>query len=158
VLIPANLISQLSGPDILPVLLEHKSCDDEGEGKPIVLILEDADDALLDRKSGNLSALSNILNLGDGILGEMADLRLVATTNAKFINLDDAITRPGRLCTHAQFNDLSADISNKIYKKLVGSEETPFNTSSTLATIYRRARNDGWNPPSREQEALGQYI
>jgi hypothetical protein len=50
---------------------------------PILFIIEDADDCLVPRGSGNVSTISSLLNYTDGIFGSMLDLRIIATTNAE---------------------------------------------------------------------------
>lgn len=90
--VSAHLVPDLSGPDLIGALLDCSL--------PTVLIVEDADAALLSRNhshGNNLPALAAMLNLSDGIRGEMLDFRIVATTNAKVEHLDSALERDGRL-------------------------------------------------------------
>ena len=53
--------------------------------------MEDADATLATRQIDNVGRLSDLLNMSDGILGEMADLRIIATTNAKSTEIDEAV-------------------------------------------------------------------
>lgn len=105
VIVPPHLIAGLAGPDLIGTLL---GCD-----RPTVLVIEDADYALLDRenrsdadKQGATGALSAMLNLTDGILGAQIDLRVIATTNARIDHLDAAVLRPGRLLDRISFGHL----------------------------------------------------
>lgn len=107
VIVPPHLIAGLAGPDLIGTLL---GCD-----RPTVLVIEDADYALLDRenrsdadKQGATGALSAMLNLTDGILGAQIDLRVIATTNARIDHLDAAVLRPGRLLDRISFGHLDA--------------------------------------------------
>lgn len=107
VIVPAHLVADLAGPDLLGTLL--------GASQPTVLVIEDADYALLDRdersagdKQGATGALASILNLSDGILGAQIDLRLIATTNAQVAHLDAAVLRPGRLLDRITFGAIDA--------------------------------------------------
>jgi hypothetical protein len=145
IIVGSNMIADLSGPAILPVLMSTGRDQD----KPITFILEDADVALSDRKSSGMNHLSGLLNLGDGLLGEMMDIRIVATTNAGTMELDDAIVRPGRMCQHIMFDSLSATEANVLYSKLVEGKDkdTHITKALTLAEVYRMARQDGWVPP-----------
>ena len=153
VIIGSNMIADLSGPSILPVLL-----DTVEKGKPIAFILEDADVALADRnqKSG-MTHLSGLLNLGDGLLGEMLDVRIIATTNAGKMDLDAAIRRPGRMCRHIEFNKLDIKAATVLYKKLVKKPNEKITSPLTLAEVYRMARQDGWVAP-KTSKGQGQYI
>ena len=154
IVVGSNMIADLSGPSILPILLGLSKQD----GNPITFILEDADVALSDRKANGMTQLSGLLNLGDGLLGELLDIRIVATTNAGTLELDKAITRPGRLCQHVSFDVLSADDSNSLYSKLIGTPGTKkVRKPRTLAEVYRLARRDGWETPKTVNEP-GTYI
>jgi hypothetical protein len=154
VFVPSTLVSALSGPELAPLLLSHR----EDSVKPIILILEDADSALIDRKSGNLDSLSTLLNLGDGLFGQLADIRIIATTNAERSQFDAAILRPGRLCRHLATKPLSRTEAKAVYDRLVPDNKVEIWTPSTLADVYRRARQDGWGPPKSKSEYSPQYI
>ncbi len=152
IVVGSDMISDLSGPAILPVLLGAVDL-----GKPITFILEDADVALTTRNKGSMTNLSGLLNLGDGLLGEMLDIRIIATTNAGSLELDKAVTRPGRMCKHIAFDSLSAEDATSLYHKLVDSPTETIKTPLTLAEIYRLARQDGW-VASKTSESPGQYL
>ena len=62
-----------------------------------------------------MGGISAILNTSDGILGSTLDLRIVATTNAKKVDFDSAILRPGRLCTHIEVDKISTEQAHKIF-------------------------------------------
>ncbi len=155
IIVGSNMIADLSGPSILPLLMNTG----RDQGKPITFILEDADVALSNRKSSGMSQLSGLLNLGDGLLGEMMDIRIVATTNAGTMELDDAIVRPGRMCQHLIFDLLNATEANVLYSKLVEGKDkdTHITKALTLAEVYRMARQDGWVPP-KPTTTPGTYV
>lgn len=143
VVVPVTDVASLANPSSLTALTDLR--EDQGN-KPIVLIIEDADQCLVNRKDGDLGAISAILNMGDGLMGAVLDIRIVATTNAKLENLDRAITRPGRLSTEITFEALPIDKANAIYKRLTGKEGT-FEKPTILAEIYTKAHDAGWEPP-----------
>jgi len=146
--IPSSLVGGLSGPDLARVLFSQ--VENEEDKVPTVIIIEDADSCIRKRTEGNFNQLSDILNLGDGILGELADLRILATTNSKNSQLDEAITRPGRLCSLVNFEALTAVDYKKMFKDLTDKDMlySPAETERTLAHLYRDARNSGWKDPS----------
>ena len=155
VVVSASLIGHLSGPDVVPVLLNSGSAE-ENRG-PIVLVLEDADVALVNRSHGDCSALGDVLSIGDGLLGELADLRILATTNAERVDLDPAIRRPGRMCAHVKIGALSAEIASNVYRRLMGNSAAKMPESS-IAEIYRLARADGWKPDELKSYRAGTYL
>lgn len=142
VVVPPHLIPELGSPEILPALTQAKS---EFNG-PIVLILEDADRVLVDRKQGDMSAISSMLNLGDGILGAVLDIRLLATTNAAQLEMDPATRRPGRLCRYTQVNPLEPVVAATTFQRLVGKPQV-FQGPASLAEVYAKAREAGWVAP-----------
>lgn len=151
VIIPGGLVTQLSSPHFLATL---QGCHQKG--RPTVLIIEDADMVVVDRKHGNLTALTDILNLGDGLLGHMLDVRVVASTNAKKLELDEAITRPGRLCRHVIIQTLEPAQAATIYKRLTEKDFPPSRKKSwKLAEIYRLAIQDGWVPDQEKPSDVG---
>lgn len=145
ILIPTHLVGHLTGPDLISCI-----CDCRGETeklKPTLLIIEDADTALIKRDSmrSNLSTLSDILNMSDGLLGDFADLRVLCTTNTEKIELDPAVIRPGRLCANVEFDLLPKEDCARIYKRLTGNEKD-FTRNHSLADIY--AMSNGVEPES----------
>jgi energy-coupling factor transporter ATP-binding protein EcfA2 len=149
IIIPPNLVEELGSPDILPSLTAAKS---EMDG-PIVMVIEDADSCLSPRKdtgnkTGNMNAISSLLNLGDGILGSVLDIRIIATTNAEKVELDPATMRPGRLCRYASVDALPPDTAAKCLYRLT-NQKVAFDKEATLAAVYQQARTMGWKPSAR---------
>lgn len=166
VIVPPNMIASIGGPELIPLLLRTK--EDYGKKGPIVLILEDADQCLAPRESDNISAISSILNLGDGIFGSLFDVRIIATTNAKAKDLDRAITRDMRLSKRMSLLPFNYNNADKIYKRIFNDKTKelpkpapverdmmkPANekNSFTLAEIYKLARDNGWRPAKSNTE------
>lgn len=142
VLVPPHLVSELSGPAILPALTSAKG---EMNG-PIVLIIEDADRVLVKRQDGEMNGISSMLNLGDGILGSVLDIRVLATTNAERLEMDPATRRPGRLCRYIEVNALDSGKANQAFTRLTGKPGS-YTEGTTLAQVYLDARGAGWQPP-----------
>lgn len=138
IVVPSNMLSALDKPEFLPLLLDVKKTHD----KPIILIVEDGDSCLVPRKSDNMSVISSLLNLSDGIIGSIIDIRIFVTTNSEVQEIDEAIMRPGRLCKNINVDPLSYDDSNSVYQRLTGTEEKLEKADFyTLAQIYAIANN-----------------
>lgn len=156
VLVPPSLIEDLGSPDILPSLTAAKG---EMSG-PIIFVVEDADACLVPRKdagskTGNMNAISSLLNLGDGILGSVLDIRIIATTNAAEPEMDPAAKRPGRLCRYASVDALPPEQAAHTLYRLTG-KKLAFQKQATLAEVYLHARKLGWKPPPAEKIAAEQ--
>jgi hypothetical protein len=150
VLVPANLIQTLADPGMINALLETR----RNKGNlPTVFLVEDADDCLGSRDSSNVNAVSALLNLGDGIIGAMMDIRLVCTTNLRNEELDEAVTRPGRLSRKIHVGHLERGVAENLYQKLTG-KKVRIDEKLTLAQVYSLARGDGWKPVERKR-AMG---
>lgn len=105
----------------------HTQFNDEVQaGRPIVLVLEDAD-RLLAARSGDprkddnaaLGGLSAVLNLGDGLLSRLFDVRILATTNRLTDQLDPAIIRDGRVSAVVEVGELSREHALSVLQRLV---------------------------------------
>lgn len=162
VIVPANLIQELAQPGMIPALVGlHQSRGD----RPMVFIIEDADEVLAPRAGDNMSSVSAILNLGDGILGQLLDVRIVATTNAHRQDVDEAIKRPGRLSAMVHVGPLGPEKAGEVYQRLTGKPAlvypdmtnplagvSLFTNKASLAEVYQMARDSGWTPPPSERK------
>lgn len=102
----------------------------------LVLIIEDADACLVPRQSDNMSSISSLLNLADGFIGSMLDVRIIATTNAKKPEIDEAMLRPGRLCKVIEVGKLTPEEASKAYSLISGGGLYNFDKNITLAEVY----------------------
>lgn len=118
-IIPSNMVSSLDGPELLPILFNLK----ESSKKSIILLIEDGDMNLVPRESDNMSAIAALLNLSDGILGSLLDIKIITTTNAKINEMDKAILRPGRLLKQIDINALSYPEANVVYQRLMKNDQ-----------------------------------
>jgi hypothetical protein len=114
VLISPSMLEDLTSPEFLALMLENSS-----HGQPIIFILEDADEILSERTEKNRSAVSALLNLGDGILGSILDTRIIASANLQIGKFDEAVTRSGRLIEIVDFPKLEPTRSAKVIRKLL---------------------------------------
>lgn len=154
VLVSPDMVSSLDGPELLPLLLSNKSA--YSPNGPIVLILEDADKCLVKRGGDNMNSIQSLLNLSDGILGTLLDLRMIATTNAKKLEIEPAILRPGRLSKRIEVGPLTHTTALGVYQRLMPESRLPEELSRdmgkkmTLAEVYGLARTNGWKPQERK--------
>lgn len=141
VFIPSYMVSNLSAPSLMPVLTNQAEL-----GKPIVLVIEDAESCLIKRQVDNASEVSTLLNMGDGILGSILDIRIICTTNANKLEMDPAVLRKGRLCELVEVGKLNVEKANKLLKKLAPSipDSELFFDDVVLAEIYSKAREFGY--------------
>jgi hypothetical protein len=120
VIVPPSLVSKLGEPEMLPALLEHKS-----DKKPMVLVLEDADILVKERLKDSIDAISAALNMGDGILGDVCNIRLLITTNQPITEIDSAMKRPGRLSISCVVGSLNKEEISEAWKEISPDKEMP---------------------------------
>jgi hypothetical protein len=155
VLISPEVVTTLAGPELLPLLMNYRG----STTGPIVLVLEDADKCLVARENTDMNSIQALLNLGDGILGSLLDMRIVATTNADEFKMDAAITRPGRLSKMLDVNSLDLTTAQKIFDRLLPDASVPKELvenphvafKMSLAEVYALARKYGWTPALRKK-------
>jgi hypothetical protein len=144
VFVPSTLVPSLGDPSLVPVLLDLR----DKNNVPVVLVIEDADECLTTRQGDNMSSVSSLLNLTDGLMGSLLDLRVLATTNARKSDMDPAILRRGRLCRHIKVDALPPAQCNTIYERLTGTTTQAFVKNTVLADVYDEARgNTGSSNP-----------
>ena len=132
---------QLTSPDFLSFIMGQRNC---------ILLLEDAEKALRSRETQDNEAISNILNVTDGILGDCLNVLVIATFNTDREKIDGALLRKGRLILEHHFEPLSIENSNKLLKKL-GIKKTA-NAPMTLAEIYNNEENYA---KTKEEKKIG---
>lgn len=126
IFIPPSFGNILSSPSFLAFMIDHTNS---------VLIIEDGESLLRSRKGGENHAVSNILNLTDGILSELLNIQIICTLNCNVSQIDEALRRPGRLLWEQEFTELNVEESNQRLLELHG-EECKTTKPLTIAEIY----------------------
>jgi hypothetical protein len=123
---PTSFVDEITNPSILSLLKKKQDC---------VMILEDAEKALTKRSlSDQPSLVSTLLNMTDGILGDILKLNVIVTYNCDRQDIDEALLRRGRLKAEYSFQGLKQDQAKKLIKKL--DLDIKAEDNMTLADIY----------------------
>ena len=140
VMIPPDVVSGMSGPAMVPLFVRIKE-EYLDTKQSVVFIVEDSDSILVPRGADNMSAISTLLNLSDGILGSLFQMRFICTTNANALNFDEALTRPGRLSCRLQIGALSKEEAIVAYNAITNTKDGQGKISGemTLAEVYALA-------------------
>jgi len=149
VLVPSDMLTELGHPSLITTLLYRR------DNCPIVILLEDADGALVRRMADNISSISALLNMADGILGELLDLRIVATTNAKKLDMEPAMLRDGRLSQRISVGPLSAEEATTALRAIDPNSTHVFVNETTLAAVYKVARGATASSATDDGAAVG---
>lgn len=129
--LPSSLANHIGQPSFLHFLSKHSNS---------ILIIEDAEELLMKRKTDSKPAISNLLNLSDGLLSDCLKVQVIATFNCDYSKIDDAFLRKGRILGRYCFEALSVDKSNSLLKKLEFTSETT--KPMTLAEIFNHNDKD----------------
>lgn len=154
VILPSSVIPSLAGPEFLTLLINHSESNKVSDHYPgeqpslkkekktrMVLVIEDADSCLASRSSDNILAISNILNMSEGLIGNLLDLRIICTTNADIKEIDAAIKRKGRLSARIEVGKLDKEQAKQIHLRLGGNPDRKFTESFyTLSDVYALAQ------------------
>lgn len=137
IFLPPNMVDILSSPSFLPFIMEHPNS---------VILIEEAEQVLTTRDNTSKSnAVSNLLNITDGILAEVLKTQILATFNYDYSKIDKALMRKGRLKLDYEFKPLTVTKSNsllhKLGKKFVATE------AMTLADIYNVDDENNYSKP-----------
>ena len=114
------------------------------ENKNVIFILEDCEKVLMRRDKCFNPIINTLLNITDGIIGDVLGIKIICTFNTELSNIDSALLRKGRLSMKYEFKKLKAEKVNKILGKEI-------NKDMTLADIYNyEDENDYSKSPSRK--------
>ena len=111
-------------------------CLEEMEGS--VLVLEDCENLLRSRDVSKNSSVSVILNLTDGIIGDVLNLKIIATLNT-IDKIDTALLRKGRMLCNVEFKPLTIEQANAT-AKILGKNIDIIN-DTCLCDIYNAEQN-----------------
>lgn len=150
--IPATMIeSFVNNPSTLSTLLQKKNS---------VLILEDAEKTIVKRMGDNYdsSAVTSLLNLSDGILGDILKCPLILTYNCPKQDIDEALRRKGRMQVDYEFGPLDIDDAKKLAKHLGFSKkeiEENITKQMVIAEIYNLTKKTEMGETKKEEKRIG---
>ena len=97
--------SNLMNPEFMDLLLDHPNS---------VLVIEDAENIIMDRKYSSYSSVSNLLNISDGLLSDCLNVQIICTFNSALNVVDPALLRKGRLIAKYEFGKLDTAKAQKL--------------------------------------------
>lgn len=126
IFIPNNVTSHLSSPDFLSFMMENKDS---------IFILEDCEQVLFNRElNPHNTGISGILNIADGLMSDVLNIKFICTFNTDINNIDKALLREGRCIINYEFKPLTIEKTKFLLNKL--GKETDNCCEMTLAQIY----------------------
>jgi len=119
-----SVAGNLMNPDFIELLIDNPNT---------VLIIEDAENIIMDRKHNAGSAVSNLLNISDGLLADFLNVQLICTFNSSLTMVDSALMRKGRLIAKYEFGKLGITKAKRLSAHF--GFDLPINQPMTIAEI-----------------------
>lgn len=126
-----NVAGNLMDPSFVEMLIDNPDT---------VLIIEDAENIIMDRRNSYDSSVSNLLNISDGLMADFLNVQIICTFNSALTLVDSALLRKGRLIAKYEFGKLSVSKAQRLSKHL--GFDTMINRPMTVAEISNQHEKD----------------
>lgn len=100
-----TVAGNLMNPEFVDLLIDNPNT---------VLVIEDAENIIMDRKYNSDSSVSNLLNISDGLMSDCLNVQIICTFNSALNMVDSALLRKGRLIAKYEFGKLSITKAQKL--------------------------------------------
>jgi hypothetical protein len=139
-------LREIASPELITFLSDYQDA---------VLIIEESEESVQARDSfiGDKSSIANLLNVSDGLLSDVLNLKIICTFNTDIRNLDRALLREGRLLGIHRFDKINKENANQIAS--LNKIEKYFDEDVTLAQIFNRRLNDDFSDFIEKDKKLG---
>jgi SpoVK/Ycf46/Vps4 family AAA+-type ATPase len=126
-----EVAANITSPSLIQLLIDNPDS---------VLIIEDAENILMQRQAGHDSGVSNLLNISDGLLSDCLNIQIICTFNSAISSVDQALLRKGRLIAKYEFGKLPAEKAQALSDKL--GFETNVSKAMSLAEIFNQTEKE----------------
>ena len=127
IFIPPTLANALTNPALISTLIDNPNS---------ILIIEDAENIVIDREKDGDSPVSALLNISDGLLSDCLNIQVICSFNTDLSQVDSALMRKGRLIAKYEFKELEISKAQALSEKL--GFKTSINSPMTLTDIYNQ--------------------
>ena len=104
-----SVAGNLMNPDFIDLLIKNSNT---------VLVIKDAENIIMDRRTNSGSAVSNLLNISDGLLADFLNVQIICTFNSALTMVDSALMRKGRLIAKYEFGKLGVAKAKRLSEHL----------------------------------------
>lgn len=125
--LPPGVAGHITDPDFVNILIENPES---------IVIIEDAENIIMDRSLSGDSSVSNLLNISDGLLSDFLSVQLICTFNTHISKVDSALLRKGRLIAKYEFGKLSQTKAQKLSDSL--QRTVSIAEPMTISEIYNQ--------------------
>ena len=125
IIVPGDMVHSLASPVFMEFMLDQANA---------VMVIEDAENVIERRQNLRSSAVSNLLNLSDGILSDCLNIQFICTFNVDICNVDKAFFRGGRMIGSWEFTPLNAEKASALVQ--MNNIQKEVRGEMTLAEIF----------------------
>lgn len=131
IFLPPNMASAITNPELISILVDHPNS---------ILVIEDAENIVVDREKDGNSPVSALLNISDGLLADSLNVQIICSFNTDISKIDGALMRKGRLIAKYEFKELEIEKAQKLSNKL--GFKTQLTEPMSLTAIYNQEDKD----------------
>jgi SpoVK/Ycf46/Vps4 family AAA+-type ATPase len=136
--IPPEIASRISNPELVQLLIAYPES---------VLVIEDAENIIMQRQAGFDSSVSNLLNISDGLLSDFLNVQIICTFNSAISTVDEALLRKGRLIARYEFGKLSVAKAQQLSRHM--GHDADIRVPMTIAEIANQHEVPAQQPARR---------
>lgn len=103
--LPPSVAENMVNPEFVDLLVNYPNS---------VLIIEDAESIITDRRLTASGGVSSLLNISDGLLADSLNVQVICTFNSQLTTIDSALLRKGRLIAKYEFGKLSVEKAQRL--------------------------------------------
>lgn len=135
IFLPLSIAGEITNPNLISILIDNPDS---------ILIIEDAENIIIDREVYGMSPVSALLNISDGLLSDCLNIQIICTFNTDISKVDKALLRKGRLIAMYEFKELEIQKAQSLSNKL--GFDSIIGTPTTLSDIYNGGERDYQQP------------
>jgi len=125
VLMDSDILSNISSKQLTSYFIDEEDT---------IFIIEDAEKLLSSRNTSYNPVIASFLNMSDGLLAKSIKCKFICTFNTDLTNIDQALTRRGRMRVKYEFKNLCAEKVHAINPK--------YNYDMPVADLFNDEEND----------------
>ncbi len=122
-----NMAGAITDPNLISVLIQNTNS---------ILVIEDAENIIVDRNNDGNSPVSVLLNLTDGLLADCLHIQIVCSFNTDLSKIDSALLRKGRLIAKYEFKELETNKAQALSDRL--GFTSVIKQPTTLSELYNQ--------------------
>ena len=126
---------EIGSPEFISLMIDYPDS---------IIVIEDAENIIRDRISGDNLSVANLLNISDGLLSDCLNIQVICTFNTDISKIDKALLRKGRIIAKYEFKELNPEKAKNLALKL--GIENDINKPKTLAEIYHMKEQNFQEP------------